>query len=556
MSFLWRNNTGSTEDSNSLNCKICIEKQKRLTDYELFFNQINQTLKQKETEMEELNKHAEETDLNLQTQLAFREKLIEQIEQVKQIYASEKKQWLEDRSIWLSTRKYFEEESMNWEVERSNWEVQKSNYDEAISQYKMEKQAFKNLSKEMEVKMTKLTEAVKEWENKFEDYKVRSQKAEQVNIQSVKDLAEKRYKSRESELLKKIDAMTSETKQNETSMISQLNEFWENKLKTREQELIEKFELLKTNMKEREEIAIETIRDLYAERLEAREKELLERLEQLEEELIKKQEEWKEKEEHYEYRQQSMEDNEKEYEFKLQEMKYDTISEMERIMEVYETREQEKEKRIQELNESFDNEYVRLRDLMKLKDAEFESEKDNIEKVLKQEIERLKQENKELEAEKYEAEKKRMELFLDNRGLVADNEWLEMEWKEQCEELNQYREETDNLRTTLVQTQQDYEFLKSEYHINQKALEQTIANIANQQNRGTQTISDEPIPTEDTMTQNDDGELIDSGLRQRKVKKKKTLKKVDGGQTSFVHPPVVENMSKYDEKKILNLQQI
>jgi hypothetical protein len=545
MSFLWRSNTGSsTEDSiaNSSTCKLCVENQKRLKDYELFFNEVNQTLKQKDREVIELNKKSEEIDLDLQTQKAFRDKLIEQIENIKHIYASEKKQWLEDKAIWLATRKQFQEDAMNWEVEKSNLE-------DTIHEFQSEKVALRNLSKQMESKISKLNEAIREWEQKFEDYKVRSQKNEQASIQAVKDLGEKRYKSRESELLETIENNKQEYKQLEENMLHQLNEFWQNKLKQRESELIGEFELLKANMKDREEIAVETIRDLYAERLEMREQELLDKLEEMESESRKKEEDWRIKEDDYEFNLQCYQDNEKEYEYRLQEMKYDTVSEMERLIETYEKKEALKdlewEKRVQELNESFDEEYHKFKDLLKLKDAEFESEKDNIESVLKSEIERLKQENTELESKKKEVEKERMELFLDNRGLAADNHWLEAEWKEQSTELQDLKEETDNLRKTLVQTQQDYDFLKYEYHANQKALEETITNIANQTHRGTQTeevYTEEIIPLEESETS-------ETGIRQRKIKKKKNFKPKIDGSKSCIQPAVLEKMNKDEEKK-------
>lgn len=511
MSFLWRSNTQSETGTND--CKYCTDKDKRISDYEIFFNEMKDVLRKKEEEIremnlkiEELNQKMDEQDIIIQSQIIFREKLIEEYETMKKIHVEEKRQWFEDRGIWSETKKLMEKVAMESEME-------KSKYLETIEQLTLEKKAFKQQQKVMDENMNKLSETLN---GKYNDMVGQMRKLE---------------------LSKEEELMIQEEK---------LGEMYRNKI----DELIEEQE--------------------------------------------KKEEEWRLKEEDYEYTIQRYQDNKMDYEMKIQEMKYDMNCERDDMDEKYkilmEERDNEWSDRIKSLNETYDTEFIQFKEHFKNKEQNLAREKEDMEKTLRYEIDVLKHENLLLEDAKRQMEKKRAETLQkwDNREaalisqietLSLDNQRLEKESKEQSQRMNEQVQRTSEQvqRTSediQKKMQKECQTLREELERHQKMLKESIINVVEkcEHNKGTQT-NFENENTEDSYEtarrlsetrECDDLHLIHSeGIRQRHAKKKKQKRKHPNGCDSYnpseqcFEVPYVETMMKNDsEKKTQNTHKI
>lgn len=144
MSFLWR----SSSDSSGNLCKLCIEKDKRISNYEVFFDETKDVLKEKE---------AGAVDL----QIKLSEKISE-LELIKKQYDAEKRQWLEDRKIWQETNKKHQNEAIEWEIE-------KTRYEEFLEDMNSEKMISMKYQKTLEDKISNLVHSLKEADTKYQN---------------------------------------------------------------------------------------------------------------------------------------------------------------------------------------------------------------------------------------------------------------------------------------------------------------------------------------------------------------------------------------------------
>jgi len=187
MSFLWKGNI-HTENTN--NCKDCINKDKRISDYDVYFNEMKAILKSNEdnlnhsqAKIDELNKKIEEQDLTIQTQIAFREKLIKEYEFCKQVHVEERKQYLEDMELWRATKNRFESSEMEWEMI-------KTNHDQQIIQLLEEKSDWKKHQKILQEKIDQLTHSLIESEKKYDDIVSHMRQLEEKHVLSQESLEE------------------------------------------------------------------------------------------------------------------------------------------------------------------------------------------------------------------------------------------------------------------------------------------------------------------------------------------------------------------------------
>jgi len=510
MSFLWR---GNIQADNNLNtCKDCIDKNKRITDYELFFNETKDILKKKDEDLLdaqnrllEQQKKLEEFEVTTQAQIVFREKLIEQYELSKKIYGEEKRQWLEDRKI-------LKEEINNFRTKSLEWENEKSNFEDKIESFNDDKIIWKQHQKVLEDKISTLSKEISKWEIKHNEL------------------------SREQE--------------------------------DREEKLIQTYQE-----------KLESLGDLYEE----------------------KEMEWKSKEAEYEYAILQYQENENDYEMKILDVKYemeDKLQKLEKEMarnlernleSKYKSIQEEKDKcweeRIEELNLKYDEEFIQFRENLKARENKLECEKEQVEKLLKEEIQRLKDENVKLEEENRKLEKKRLEVTMENRGLAADNDWLEKEWKDSQDEIQKLHELKDKLEYQQKKIEEEYEKLKKECkedserreeerQVAKQLEERQVANHKEESQNSVETqtlkfieqklkdntfnpnmdlvdyVQDlvyEPVAFEPGALQ----ENTNSELRKRNIKKKKKKLEIQSGLNIFVHPSV-EEMHKNNEtqKKI------
>lgn len=187
MSFLWR-----SADASSNLCKFCIDKEKRIQDYDIFFNETKDVLKTKEESL-------------LESQVKIAEKISE-IELLKKVYDSEKRQWLEDRKIWNEFRRKYHEESMEWEVE-------KSKYEEMLEDMSNDKIIWNRLQKTYEDKISNLVHSLKESDNKYQDL---LQRVTEQNVLQSDELREREediisvYEKRIEEMIEEYDEKENE----------------------------------------------------------------------------------------------------------------------------------------------------------------------------------------------------------------------------------------------------------------------------------------------------------------------------------------------------------
>jgi hypothetical protein len=450
MSFLWRGNSQTETPT----CKDCIDKDKRMSDYELFFNEMKDVLKKKEDQLHDLqlkfddvSKKLEEQDVIVQAQTIFREKLIEEYEFSKKVNQEEKRQWIENNCIWRETKRQLDSSIFSLEGEKSNLEEQ-------ISQLLEDKVIWRKHQKILEDKIQTLTANLKESEEKYEDLKKHMKVLEVRNIEM--------------------------------------------------------------------ELKQEEIKSIYQEKLE-----------HLNDEQQKKEEEWKTKEEEYEFLIQRYQDNEIDYEMKIQDMKYVLSCEIDELEKKYKEKIEEKdnewENRIQNLNAVYDNEFVQYKEHFKNKEQKLEREKETIEQTLRLDIEQLRRENMELEEAKRQMEKKRMDhqIKWENREsalisqvelLSLDNQRLEKEEKNTQKKME--KEQNALMKQIEIKTEEARNY-KMELEKNQKILEETILNVIekNKINKETQTITDEVVSM--GVDSYEVARYTDEGLRQRKKKKLK-----------------------------------
>jgi hypothetical protein len=143
MSFLWK----SVDTSANL-CKLCPEKDKRILDYDSFFNETKDVLKSKEEKL-------------VEAQIKLSEKISE-IELLKKLYESEKRIWQEDKKVWQESRKQFTKDAMEWEIE-------KAKYEETLEDLNNEKIISSRKQKMLEDKISSLVHALKDNDEKYQD---------------------------------------------------------------------------------------------------------------------------------------------------------------------------------------------------------------------------------------------------------------------------------------------------------------------------------------------------------------------------------------------------
>jgi chromosome segregation ATPase len=442
MSFLWR---GSTDSENSL-CKNCTDKEKRIQDYEVFFNETKDVLKKKDESL---------TDATVK----MAEKISE-IELLKKLYEQEKKNWNEDRKIWMEQKKVWQNDAMEWEVE-------KSKYEEQLEEFSNSKMIWQRTQKILEEKISGLVIKLKESDSKYQDL------VQRVTEQNV--LQSDEIREREEDIISVYDR--------------------------RIEDLIDEFDKKELEWKVKEN-DYET------------------KIEELVQTLDSREIDYKNKESDYEDEINRLTDNILECEMKIAELRYDCQIKDEEFECKFKEQDEKWSNRVMELNESYDNDFIQFKQHFKNKEQNVEKTNEELLKSLKSEIELLRKENEDLEKNKRQVEKKITEINLENRGLKADNEWLEREWINEQEEKNN---------------------LEKELETNKKTLQESVIKIVNRNTLGTQT---EILPTEGSS-------LVDLDSEPECSKKKRNPRKRNQfGNGSYV--PYVEQMNKYEEKKTIS----
>lgn len=443
MSFLWR---GSTDSENSL-CKNCTDKEKRIQDYEVFFNETKEVLKKKDESL---------TDATVK----MAEKISE-IELLKKLYEQEKKNWNEDRKIWMEQKKVWQNEAMEWEVE-------KSKYEEQLEEFSNSKMIWQRTQKILEENISGLVAKLKESDTKYQDL------VQRVTEQNV--LQSDEIREREEDIISVYDR--------------------------RIEDLIDEFDKKELEWKVKEN-DYET------------------KIEELVQTLDSREIDYKNKESDYEDEIHRLTDNILECEMKIAELRYDSHIKDEEFESKFKEQDEKWNKRVMELNESYDNDFIQFKEHFKNKEQNAEKTNEELLKSLKSEIELLRKENEDLEKNKKQVEKKITEINLENRGLKADNEWLEREWINEQEEKNN---------------------LEKELQTNKKTLQESVIKIVNRNTLGTQT---EILQTGDSLLVDLDSECIQDSKKKRNLRKRNQF-----GNGYYV--PYVEQMNKYEEKKTIS----
>lgn len=190
MSFLWRSSDGSSET-----CKNCVDKDKRIADYDVFFNETKDVLKTKD-----------EKTADLQIQICEK---ISEIELLKKSYEAEKRMWMmEDKKIWAETNKKYQLQSIEWELD-------KAKYEEMLEDMNNEKMISSKYQKTLEDKITNLVHSLKEADAKYQDL---MQRVTEQNVLQSDELRE-REEDITSIYDKKIQEMFDDFEERETQWL-------------------------------------------------------------------------------------------------------------------------------------------------------------------------------------------------------------------------------------------------------------------------------------------------------------------------------------------------
>ena len=142
MSFLWRSDVSSNL------CKLCVDKDKRINDYELFFNETKDVLRTKD-------------ERNAALQIELSEKISE-VELLKKSYEVEKRQWLEDKKLWTEVAKKYQAELVELESEIERFEgLLEDNNNKMMMSNKYQKS--------LEEKITNLVHSLKQSDAKYQE---------------------------------------------------------------------------------------------------------------------------------------------------------------------------------------------------------------------------------------------------------------------------------------------------------------------------------------------------------------------------------------------------
>ena len=537
MSFLWGAGPVNSQESNiqgESKCKDCTDKNKRLVDYDLFFNELQSVLKKKEGEISEqqntiqeqkntineLNAINENIEFTIITLNAHKGRLERELEKQKSVFQEEKKKWLDDKLAFENNQNNIHDDLVFYRELNTRLE----------NELEDEKLIWKQHKKVLEEKIELLNKDILDSKNKIEALEAQKNQYEEdakYNQEQLNELSQN-FKISEAQYLELA-------KKYARDMTIQEEEF-----KEKEEDLIARFR---------------------------------ERIESLEESLEEKEQLWHSREEEYEFMIQRYQENEDEYELKIQELKYETQYELDQIQNSYRKKEDDTldywENRIQELNDNYDKELLTIQEKQKARETTLKQEKEYLEFDLRKEIEDLKIENEKIMMEKKDLEKKKLDILLENKGLKSDNEWLELQWVQEQDQIENLRNQKDELEESQKKMELEILNLKEEMIKNQKILEESLNQKNNNpmESKVTQTLENTFWQPENHMdlvdlVQNesitcpivvntDETDLISSciqgGLRKRNHhSKKKNKKYVNEEKSNFVHPSVYE-MSKDEE---------
>lgn len=473
MSFLWRGN-GQSETPN---CKDCIDKDKRMSDYELFFNEMRDVLKKKEDQIvdlqlryDEVSKKIEDQDVIIQSQKIFREKLIEEYEFSKKVHQEEKRQWFENRAIWHETKKQIDTHMMSLEVEKSDLE-------EKVSQLLDDKDIWRKHQKVLEDKIQSLSSNLKESEEKYEDLKKRMKLLEVRNVEM-----ELKQEEIETKYQEKMENMSDEQQKREEEWKSREEEYEFLIQRYQDNEL--DYEMRIQDMKYDLNCEIDELERKYKEKMEEKDQEWEDRIKNLNDmydsEFLQFKEHFKNKEQKLEREKETIE----------QTLRYD-IEELKREnMELEEAKRQIEKKRI-----------------------------DNDEKWSKRESELITQ------LEIISLQGKQDKTVIDR--LSVENQRLVKESKDERIANVDIQKKMENEYQTLMKQMENVKMEASNYKMemekNQKILEETILNVIeeNKINKQTQTILEEQMDFDSYEGMKNSDIQQETGLRQRKKKKLK-----------------------------------
>lgn len=484
MSFLWRGN-GQSETPN---CKDCIDKDKRMSDYELFFNEMRDVLKKKEEQMndlqsryDEVSKKIDDQDVIIQSQKIFREKLIEEYEFSKKVHQEEKRQWFESKAIWHETKKQLDSHMMSLEVEKSDLE-------EKVSQLLEDKDIWRKHQKVLEDKIQSLCSNLKESEEKYEDLKKRMKTLEVRNVEmELKQVIER--EEMETKYQEKMENMSDEQEKREEQWKGREEEYEFLIQRYQDNEL--DYEMRIQDMKYDLNCEIDELERKYKEKLMEKDQEWEDRIKNLNDmydnEFLQFKEHFKNKEQKLEREKETIE----------QTLRYD-IQELKREnMELEEAKRQMEKKRIDNDQKwsKRESELITQLEMISLQGTQDKSV-----------IDRLSMENQRLVNESKE----------ERIGNVDIQKKMENEYQTLMKQMDTLKMETNSY--------------KMEMERNQKILEETILNVIeeNKINKQTQTILDEPMDFDSYQGMKNNIQQVtervaeqETGLRQRKKKKLK-----------------------------------
>lgn len=484
MSFLWRGN-GQSETPN---CKDCIDKDKRMSDYELFFNEMRDVLKKKEEQMndlqsryDEVSKKIDDQDVIIQSQKIFREKLIEEYEFSKKVHQEEKRQWFESKAIWHETKKQLDSHMMSLEVEKSDLE-------EKVSQLLEDKDIWRKHQKVLEDKIQSLCSNLKESEEKYEDLKKRMKTLEVRNVEmELKQVIER--EEMETKYQEKMENMSDEQEKREEQWKGREEEYEFLIQRYQDNEL--DYEMRIQDMKYDLNCEIDELERKYKEKLMEKDQEWEDRIKNLNDmydnEFLQFKEHFKNKEQKLEREKETIE----------QTLRYD-IQELKREnMELEEAKRQMEKKRIDNDQKwsKRESELITQLEMISLQGTQDKSV-----------IDRLSMENQRLVNESKE----------EKIGNVDIQKKMENEYQTLMKQMDTLKMEANSY--------------KMEMERNQKILEETILNVIeeNKINKQTQTILDEPMDFDSYQGMKNNIQQVtervaeqETGLRQRKKKKLK-----------------------------------
>jgi hypothetical protein len=420
MSFLWRSSSDSSENL----CKLCIEKDKRLSDYEVFFNEAKDVLNEKESSAVEL-------------QIKLSEK-ISIIEIMKKQYDAEKRQWSEDRKIWQETSQKYQHEAIEWENNRSKYEealedMNRSGYELEIKlseknsiieilkkQYDAEKRQWTEDRKIWQETSQKYQHEAIEWENDRSKYE---EALEDMN--SDKMISLKYQKTSEEKIANLVHSLKeADIKyQNLMERITEQNVIQSDEIREREEDIISIYD---------------------------------KKIEEMIQDFDERENEWMSRESKFDLHIQSLEDLNNDLSIKIQELKYDQECMIEKHTQELKDQEEKWDKRVYALNENYDIDFMQYKKHFKQKEDLIEKEKAELMCALQNNIEKLRKENELLEESKLNLEKKIVDINDQNKTLLKTvgekNEQLETELNSNKKNLETHYIQDQNTQQMKVQT--------------------------------------------------------------------------------------------------------